>query len=151
MFLICSLLSSLLSGQSSRAVSSSPSIESLSGGRPQSTASPPLPPSRGSDVGTSSPPLSATKKESFFNISRSNSKTMGKKESVSSLPSVDVNARCLHGWASLLNLLFQLQPEVLPGFLDPLLTKPPFVTLCFCNRRRTWKLRYHSCRARSTI
>ncbi|XP_056270686.1 TBC1 domain family member 5 isoform X2 [Pseudoliparis swirei] len=68
-------------GQSSRAVSSSPSIESLSGGRPQSTASPPLPPSRGSDVGTSSPPLSATKKESFFNISRSNSKTMGKKES----------------------------------------------------------------------
>ncbi|XP_056270697.1 TBC1 domain family member 5 isoform X3 [Pseudoliparis swirei] len=71
----------LSKGQSSRAVSSSPSIESLSGGRPQSTASPPLPPSRGSDVGTSSPPLSATKKESFFNISRSNSKTMGKKES----------------------------------------------------------------------
>uniref|UniRef100_A0A3Q3XDU2 TBC1 domain family member 5 n=1 Tax=Mola mola TaxID=94237 RepID=A0A3Q3XDU2_MOLML len=48
----------------------------------QSTASPPLPPSRGSDVSTSSPPLSATKKESFFNItrSRSHSKTMGKKE-----------------------------------------------------------------------
>uniref|UniRef100_A0A8C3AK18 TBC1 domain family member 5 n=1 Tax=Cyclopterus lumpus TaxID=8103 RepID=A0A8C3AK18_CYCLU len=64
-------------------VSSSPSIESLSGGRPQSTASPPLPPSRGSDVGTSSPPLSATKKDLFFNItrSRSHSKTMGKKES----------------------------------------------------------------------
>uniref|UniRef100_A0A7N6APW9 TBC1 domain family member 5 n=1 Tax=Anabas testudineus TaxID=64144 RepID=A0A7N6APW9_ANATE len=63
-------------------VSSSPSIESLSGGRVQSTASPPLPPSRGSDVSTSSPPLSATKKESFFNItrSRSHSKTMGKKE-----------------------------------------------------------------------
>uniref|UniRef100_A0A7N6A5S8 TBC1 domain family member 5 n=1 Tax=Anabas testudineus TaxID=64144 RepID=A0A7N6A5S8_ANATE len=53
-------------GQSSRTVSSSPSIESLSGGR----------------VHTSSPPLSATKKESFFNItrSRSHSKTMGKKE-----------------------------------------------------------------------
>ncbi|KAM9339927.1 TBC1 domain family member 5 [Symphorus nematophorus] len=69
-------------GQSSRTVSSSPSIESLSGGRGQSTASPPLPPSRGSDVSTSSPPLSATKKESFFNItrSRSHSKTMGKKE-----------------------------------------------------------------------
>uniref|UniRef100_A0A671Y003 TBC1 domain family member 5 n=1 Tax=Sparus aurata TaxID=8175 RepID=A0A671Y003_SPAAU len=47
-----------------------------------STASPPLPPSRGSDVSTSSPPFSATKKESFFNItrSRSHSKTMGKKE-----------------------------------------------------------------------
>uniref|UniRef100_A0AAX7SU06 TBC1 domain family member 5 n=1 Tax=Astatotilapia calliptera TaxID=8154 RepID=A0AAX7SU06_ASTCA len=61
---------------------SSTSIESLSGGRGQSTASPPLPPSRGSDVSTSSPPLSATKKESFFNItrSRSHSKTMGKKE-----------------------------------------------------------------------
>lgn len=69
-------------GQSSRTVSSSTSIESLSGGRGQSTASPPLPPSRGSDVSTSSPPLSATKKESFFNItrSRSHSKTMGKKE-----------------------------------------------------------------------
>uniref|UniRef100_A0A668A7Q3 TBC1 domain family member 5 n=1 Tax=Myripristis murdjan TaxID=586833 RepID=A0A668A7Q3_9TELE len=53
----------------------------LSKGRGQST-SPPLPPSRGSDVSTSSPPLSATKKESFFNItrSRSHSKTMGKKE-----------------------------------------------------------------------
>uniref|UniRef100_A0A671Y068 TBC1 domain family member 5 n=1 Tax=Sparus aurata TaxID=8175 RepID=A0A671Y068_SPAAU len=52
------------------------------GGRAQSTASPPLPPSRGSDVSTSSPPFSATKKESFFNItrSRSHSKTMGKKE-----------------------------------------------------------------------
>uniref|UniRef100_A0A665WG02 TBC1 domain family member 5 n=1 Tax=Echeneis naucrates TaxID=173247 RepID=A0A665WG02_ECHNA len=48
----------------------------------QPTASPPLPPSRGSDVSASSPPLSATKKESFFNItrSRSHSKTMGKKE-----------------------------------------------------------------------
>uniref|UniRef100_A0A3Q0QVN6 TBC1 domain family member 5 n=1 Tax=Amphilophus citrinellus TaxID=61819 RepID=A0A3Q0QVN6_AMPCI len=72
----------LSKGQSSRTVSSSPSIESLSGGRGQSTASPPLPVSRGSDVSTSSPPLSATKKESFFNItrSRSHSKTMGKKE-----------------------------------------------------------------------
>ncbi|XP_067467366.1 TBC1 domain family member 5 isoform X2 [Thunnus thynnus] len=69
-------------GQSSRTVSSSPSTESFSGGRGHSTASPPLPPSRGSDVSTSSPPLSATKKESFFNItrSRSHSKTMGKKE-----------------------------------------------------------------------
>uniref|UniRef100_A0A673B9L3 TBC1 domain family member 5 n=1 Tax=Sphaeramia orbicularis TaxID=375764 RepID=A0A673B9L3_9TELE len=53
-------------GQSSQTVSSSPSIESLTGGRAL----------------TSSPPLSATKKESFFNItrSRSHSKTMGKKE-----------------------------------------------------------------------
>lgn len=78
-------LSLSLSGQSSRTVSSSPSIESLSGARGQPTASPPLPPSRGSEVSTSSPPLSATKKESFFNItrSRSHSKTMGKKESVS--------------------------------------------------------------------
>ncbi|XP_032437177.1 TBC1 domain family member 5 isoform X1 [Xiphophorus hellerii] len=69
-------------GQSSRTVSSSPSTESLSGGRGQSSASPPLPPSRGSDVSCSSPPLSATKKESFFNItrSRSHSKSMGKKE-----------------------------------------------------------------------
>ncbi|XP_047240019.1 TBC1 domain family member 5 isoform X2 [Girardinichthys multiradiatus] len=69
-------------GQTSRTVSSSPSIESLSGGRGQFTASPPLPPSRGSDVSGSSPPLSATKKESFFNItrSRSHSKSMGKRE-----------------------------------------------------------------------
>ncbi|KAM9384306.1 TBC1 domain family member 5 isoform 2-T4 [Pholidichthys leucotaenia] len=71
----------LSKGQSSRTVSSSPSVESLSG-RGQFTASPPLPLSRGSDVSTSSPPLSATKKESFFNItrSRSHSKTMGRKE-----------------------------------------------------------------------
>uniref|UniRef100_A0AAR2JZ91 TBC1 domain family member 5 n=1 Tax=Pygocentrus nattereri TaxID=42514 RepID=A0AAR2JZ91_PYGNA len=50
-------------GQTSRTVSSSPSTESLSGG-------------------TSSPPLSATKKDSFFNISRSrsHSKSMGKKD-----------------------------------------------------------------------
>ncbi|XP_029022954.1 TBC1 domain family member 5 isoform X2 [Betta splendens] len=72
----------LSKGQSSRTVSSSPSIDSLTGGRGQCSASPPLPPSRGSDVSTSSPPLSATRKESFFNItrSRSHSKTMGKKE-----------------------------------------------------------------------
>ncbi|XP_040044010.2 TBC1 domain family member 5 [Gasterosteus aculeatus] len=73
----------LSKGQSSMTVSSSPSIESLPGGRPPSAASPPLPPFRGGDVSTSSPPLSATKKESFFNItrSRSHSKSMGKKES----------------------------------------------------------------------
>ncbi|KAM8840263.1 TBC1 domain family member 5 isoform 1-T3 [Spinachia spinachia] len=71
----------LSKGQSSRTVSSSPSIESLSGG-PPSAASPPLPPFRGSEASTSSPPLSTTKKESFFNItrSRSHSKSMGKKE-----------------------------------------------------------------------
>lgn len=69
-----------LLGQSSQTVSSSPSTESLSGGRGQSTASPPQPLSRGSDVSTSSPPLSATKKESFFSItrSRSHSKTMSR-------------------------------------------------------------------------
>uniref|UniRef100_A0A8C9T6G3 TBC1 domain family, member 5 n=1 Tax=Scleropages formosus TaxID=113540 RepID=A0A8C9T6G3_SCLFO len=57
----------LSKGQTSRTVSSSPSIESLPGGR---------------DHSTSSPPLSATKKDSFFTISRSrsHSKTMGKKE-----------------------------------------------------------------------
>ncbi|XP_013866695.1 TBC1 domain family member 5 isoform X2 [Austrofundulus limnaeus] len=70
----------LSKGQSSQMVSSSPSTESLSGGRGQSTASPPQPLSRGSDVSTSSPPLSATKKESFFSItrSRSHSKTMSR-------------------------------------------------------------------------
>uniref|UniRef100_A0A8C7PK99 TBC1 domain family member 5 n=1 Tax=Oncorhynchus mykiss TaxID=8022 RepID=A0A8C7PK99_ONCMY len=81
--LIClSLCSSFLSfsGQTSRTVSSSPSIESLSGGQGHTTASPPLPVSRGSDISTLSPPLSATKKDSFFNITRSHSKTMGKKE-----------------------------------------------------------------------
>ncbi|XP_023476653.2 TBC1 domain family member 5 isoform X2 [Equus caballus] len=55
-------------GQSSKNLSSSPSIESLPGGREF----------------TGSPPSSATKKDSFFsNISRSrsHSKTMGKKES----------------------------------------------------------------------
>lgn len=83
--LIClSLCSSFLSfsGQTSRTVGSSPSIESLSGGQGHNTASPPLPVSRGSDISTSSPPLSATKKDSFF-ITRSHSKTMGKKEAVS--------------------------------------------------------------------
>nr|XP_003363200.2 TBC1 domain family member 5 isoform X1 [Equus caballus]XP_014587331.2 TBC1 domain family member 5 isoform X1 [Equus caballus]XP_014587333.2 TBC1 domain family member 5 isoform X1 [Equus caballus]XP_023476649.1 TBC1 domain family member 5 isoform X1 [Equus caballus]XP_023476650.1 TBC1 domain family member 5 isoform X1 [Equus caballus]XP_023476651.1 TBC1 domain family member 5 isoform X1 [Equus caballus]XP_023476652.1 TBC1 domain family member 5 isoform X1 [Equus caballus] len=57
-----------LQGQSSKNISSSPSIESLPGGREF----------------TGSPPSSATKKDSFFsNISRSrsHSKTMGKKES----------------------------------------------------------------------
>ncbi|XP_059900224.1 TBC1 domain family member 5 isoform X2 [Gadus macrocephalus] len=71
-------------GQRSRAVSSSPSVESLGiGGRGHSTASPPLPPSRGSDASAASPPLSASRKESFFNItrSRSHSKSMGKKDS----------------------------------------------------------------------
>ncbi|XP_074261810.1 TBC1 domain family member 5 isoform X3 [Saimiri boliviensis] len=55
-------------GQSSKNISSSPSIESLPGGREF----------------TGSPPTSATKKDSFFsNISRSrsHSKTMGRKES----------------------------------------------------------------------
>ncbi|MBN3297998.1 TBCD5 protein, partial [Amia calva] len=56
-----------IQGQISRNMSSSPSIESLPGGHDH----------------TASPPLSATKKDSFFNISRSrsHSKTMGKKES----------------------------------------------------------------------
>ncbi|NWY26185.1 TBCD5 protein, partial [Pheucticus melanocephalus] len=55
-------------GQSSKNVSSSPSIESLSGGREF----------------TGSPPLSASKKDSFFSTisrSRSQSKTMSRKES----------------------------------------------------------------------
>uniref|UniRef100_A0AAR2JJ57 TBC1 domain family member 5 n=1 Tax=Pygocentrus nattereri TaxID=42514 RepID=A0AAR2JJ57_PYGNA len=58
----------LSKGQTSRTVSSSPSTESLSGGRDHAI--------------TSSPPLSATKKDSFFNISRSrsHSKSMGKKD-----------------------------------------------------------------------
>lgn len=57
-------------GQSSKNVSSSPSIESLSGGREYS----------------GSPPLSASKKESFFSTishSRSHSRSINKKESVS--------------------------------------------------------------------
>ncbi|XP_051060147.1 TBC1 domain family member 5 [Phodopus roborovskii] len=57
-----------LQGQNSKTISSSPSIESLPGGRES----------------TGSPPSSATKKDSFFsNIarSRSHSKTMGRKES----------------------------------------------------------------------
>ncbi|NXI85046.1 TBCD5 protein, partial [Rhipidura dahli] len=55
-------------GQSSKNISSSPSIESLPGGREF----------------TGSPPLSATKKDSFFSTisrSRSQSKTMSRKES----------------------------------------------------------------------
>ncbi|NXA19722.1 TBCD5 protein, partial [Ibidorhyncha struthersii] len=55
-------------GQSSKTISSSPSIESLSGGREF----------------TGSPPLSASKKDSFFSTisrSRSQSKTMSRKES----------------------------------------------------------------------
>ncbi|KAL6457406.1 hypothetical protein MHYP_G00343690 [Metynnis hypsauchen] len=69
-------------GQTSRTVSSSPSTESLSGGRDHAMSSPPLPVSRGRESSTSSPPLSATKKDSFFNISRSrsHSKSMGKKD-----------------------------------------------------------------------
>ncbi|XP_008329524.1 TBC1 domain family member 5 isoform X2 [Cynoglossus semilaevis] len=72
----------LSKGQNPQMVSSSPSIESLSGGRGHSTASPPLHLPRGSDVSTSSPPLSANKKDCFFNITRSRSlsKTMGKRE-----------------------------------------------------------------------
>lgn len=72
----------LSKGQTSRTVSSSPSTESLSGGRDHAMSSPPLPVSRGRESNTSSPPLSATKKDSFFNISRSrsHSKSMGKKD-----------------------------------------------------------------------
>nr|XP_005297099.1 TBC1 domain family member 5 isoform X2 [Chrysemys picta bellii] len=58
----------LSKGQSSKNVSSSPSIESLSAGREY----------------TGSPPLSASKKDFFFSTisrSRSHSKTMGRKES----------------------------------------------------------------------
>lgn len=71
----------LSKGQGSQAVSSSPSVESLSG-KAQSSASPPLHASRGSDLSTASPPLSASKKDSFFNISRSrsHSKSIGKKD-----------------------------------------------------------------------
>ncbi|XP_074431088.1 TBC1 domain family member 5 isoform X2 [Larus michahellis] len=57
-----------LTGQSSKNISSSPSIESLPGGREF----------------TGSPPLSASKKDSFFSTisrSRSQSKTMSRKES----------------------------------------------------------------------
>ncbi|XP_068603244.1 TBC1 domain family member 5 [Brachionichthys hirsutus] len=61
-------------GQSSRTLDSSPSIESLSGGRGPAAASPPPPSSRGSDGSASPPPLSAAKKEPFFSIARSRSK-----------------------------------------------------------------------------
>ncbi|XP_053494114.1 TBC1 domain family member 5 isoform X3 [Ictalurus furcatus] len=72
----------LSKGQPSRTVSSSPSVESLSGGRDQAMSSPPLPASKGRESSTSSPPLSATKKDLFFNISRSrsHSKSIGKKD-----------------------------------------------------------------------
>ncbi|XP_072532579.1 TBC1 domain family member 5 isoform X2 [Salminus brasiliensis] len=76
------ILSDMQGQTSSRTVSSSPSTESLSGGRDHTMSSPPLPVSRGRESSTSSPPLSATKKDSFFNISRSrsHSKSMGKKD-----------------------------------------------------------------------
>lgn len=70
-WLILILLYASFIGQSSK-ISSSPSIESLPGGREF----------------TGSPPLSASKKDSFFSTisrSRSQSKTMSRKESVSSL------------------------------------------------------------------
>ncbi|XP_016407213.1 TBC1 domain family member 5-like isoform X2 [Sinocyclocheilus rhinocerous] len=72
----------LSKGHTSWTVSSSPSTESLSGGRDHAMSSPPLPVSRGRDSSTSSPPHSATKKDSFFNISRSrsHSKTINKKD-----------------------------------------------------------------------
>uniref|UniRef100_A0A8C1EDS5 TBC1 domain family member 5 n=1 Tax=Cyprinus carpio carpio TaxID=630221 RepID=A0A8C1EDS5_CYPCA len=72
----------LSKGHTSRTVSSSPSTESLSGGRDHAMSSPPLPVSRGRDSSTSSPPPSATKKDSFLNISRSrsHSKTINKKD-----------------------------------------------------------------------
>lgn len=68
-------------GQGSQVVSSSPSVESLLG-KAQSGMSPPLHTSRGSDLNTTSPPLSANKIESFFNItrSRSHSKSISRKE-----------------------------------------------------------------------
>ncbi|CAM4636372.1 unnamed protein product [Leuciscus chuanchicus] len=69
-------------GHTPRTISSSPSSESLSGGRDHAMSSPPLPVSTGQDSSTSSPPSSATKKDSFFNISRSrsHSKTINKKD-----------------------------------------------------------------------
>lgn len=82
-FCYCSYF--ILAGHTPRTISSSPSTESLSGGRDHAMSSPPLPVSRGRDSSTSSPP-SATKKDSFFNISRSrsHSKTINKKDAVSS-------------------------------------------------------------------
>ncbi|CAL9694237.1 unnamed protein product [Knipowitschia caucasica] len=67
-------------GQGSPVVSSSPSMESLSG-KGQFSASP-LHASRAGDINAASPPLSATKKESFFNItrSRSHSKSMARRD-----------------------------------------------------------------------
>ncbi|XP_062867758.1 TBC1 domain family member 5 isoform X2 [Trichomycterus rosablanca] len=70
-----------MQGQTSKTMSSSPSVESLSAGRDQAMSSPPIS-SKGQESCTSSPPLSATKKDSFFNISRSrsHSKSMGKRD-----------------------------------------------------------------------
>ncbi|XP_077364325.1 TBC1 domain family member 5 isoform X2 [Festucalex cinctus] len=70
-------------GQSCRTLISSPSIDNLSAGPRQSSASPPPPLCRGgSDLSASPPPFSSAKKESFFHItrSRSHSKTMSRKE-----------------------------------------------------------------------
>lgn len=70
-------------GHTFRTISSSPSSESLSGGRDHTMSSPPLPVSIGGrDSSTSSPPSSATRKDPFFNISRSrsHSKTINKKD-----------------------------------------------------------------------
>ncbi len=74
-----------LTGHTSRAVSSSPSTESLSVGRDHVMSSPPLLVSKSRDSSTSSPPPSATMKDTFFNISRSrsHSKTINKKDAVS--------------------------------------------------------------------
>lgn len=82
------------SGQTSRTVSSSPSVESLSGGKDQAMSSPPLPTAKGWESSTSSPPLSATKKDLFFNISRSrsHSKSIGKKDLVSHRVTVNLSA-----------------------------------------------------------
>lgn len=142
--LFCVLHLSAYSGQSSRTASNSPSIESLSGGRGQSTSSPPPPSSRGSDVSASSPPPSANKKESFFNItrSRSHSKSMGKKETVSHSP---------FSFAA-----FPLSSSVVlthspPPWLSAApLTVAAAVCACSTGRRKTWKRRCPSCRARST-
>ncbi|XP_051992471.1 TBC1 domain family member 5 [Xyrauchen texanus] len=69
-------------GHTSRTISSSPSIESLSGGRDHAMSSPPLPVSGGRESSTSPPPSSATKKDSFFILSRSrsHSKSINKKD-----------------------------------------------------------------------
>ncbi|XP_045153461.1 TBC1 domain family member 5 isoform X2 [Echinops telfairi] len=101
-------------GQSSKNISSSPSIESLPGGREF----------------TGSPPLSATKKDSFFsNISRSRShtKTMGRKESEEELEAQisflqgqlnDLDAMCKY-CASVMNThLVNIQDVILQENLE---------------------------------